>query len=124
MSEESKLNANGNKRGMSPNSRKQLEKRNNKGNSHAKGLTITTAIRGMLDEPCPERWLQVEDKDKGLTWRQAIARSLLAHAVQGKQGAVSELLDRLEGKVTQPVESSGKLTIEWVYQDRVKNGTE
>lgn len=114
------VNKNGNRRGMNPNSRKNLEKRNNKGNNNAKGLTITSAIRGMLDKPCDERWLYVEDKGKGITWRQAIAKSLLSHAVQGKQGAVSELLDRLEGKVTQPLggEGGGPVTIRVVYDDR------
>lgn len=102
-SNDKQLNSNGDRRGMSPNSRKNLEKRSLKGNNNAKSLTITTTIRGMLDEPCPERWLHAEDKNKGLTWRQAIAGTILAGAVAGKPGIISELLDRLEGKVSQPI---------------------
>ena len=117
MTTEKQLNRNGDKRGMSPNSRKNLEKRNLKGNNNAKGLTITSAIRVMLDEPCDERWLHIEDKGKKITWRQALAKSLLAHAVQGKQGAVSELLDRIEGKVTQPVAQEGTVTLLVKYDD-------
>jgi len=99
-----KLNGNGDRRGMNPKSRENLEKRNLNGNNHAsKDYSITSAVRKIIDEPVEERWLHVEDKGKGITWRQAIAKSLLVHALQGKQGAVSELLDRLEGKVPAPV---------------------
>jgi len=113
------LNRNGDRRGMSPQSRENLEKGRRNGRGKKKDNTITSTARGMLDELCPERWLHIDDKGKGLTWRQAIAKSLLAHAVMGKQGAISELLDRLEGKVTQPIggEGGGPVILKVVYDD-------
>jgi len=66
------LNRKGNRRGMHrhPNSMKNLEKRNLKGNSNAKkDYSITRIIKEMLDDPAEERWLEVEDKGKDLTWR-------------------------------------------------------
>jgi hypothetical protein len=115
------LNSHGDMRGMSPNSRKNLEKRNLKGNNNAKSLTITSTIRSMLDDLCPERWLPVEDKDKGLTYRQAIAKTILNAAVSGKPGIISELLDRLEGKVVQPIGGEGGQPIEVNigYRDKI-----
>lgn len=99
-----KLNKNGDSRGMSPASRRNLEDgRNKEGRKTEKELSITSTMRGMLDELCPERWLHVEDKGKGLTYRQAVAKTILNGAVAGKPGIISELLDRLEGKVTQPI---------------------
>ena len=88
---------------MSPNSQKNLGK-GRKGNNHAKkDYSITRIIKEMLDDTCPERWLEVEDKHEGLTWRQAIAKRLLIEAVRGNAKVSSELLDRLEGKVSLPV---------------------
>ena len=98
------LNRNGNKRGMSPNSRKNLEN-GRKGNNHAnKDYSITRIVKEMIDEPAEERFLDVHDKDKKLTWRQAIALRILRDGVTGKY---NELLDRLEGKVLQPIGGEG-----------------
>jgi hypothetical protein len=94
------LNRNGNRRGMSPKSRKNLEK-GRQGNNHAKkDYSITRIVKEMIDDPAEERFLDVQDKDKGLTWRQAIALRMLRDGVGGKYG---ELLDRIEGKVAQPI---------------------
>lgn len=109
------LNKNGDHRGMSPQSRKNLENGRKNGKGKLQGPSITITMRGMLDEPCPERWLHVEDKGKGLTWRQAIAKTILSGAAMGKPGIIGELLDRLEGKVTQPVTSEGEITLRVKY---------
>jgi len=98
------LNKNGNRRGMSPNSRKNLEK-GREGNNHAnKDYSITRIVKEKIDEPAEERWLDAHDKGKGLTWREAIALRMLRDSVGGKY---SELLDRVEGKVTQPIAGEG-----------------
>lgn len=103
------LNKNGNRRGMHghPNSRKNLELGRKKNKRTAKDYSITRLIKEMLDDPASERWLEVEDKGKELTWRQAIAKRILIEAVKGNAKVTSELLDRLEGKVTQPIGGEG-----------------
>lgn len=103
-------NRNGNKRGMNPNSRKNLEK-GREGNNHAKkDYSVTRIVKEWLDKPAEERFIDVQDKEKGLSWRQAIALRMLRDAVGGKYG---ELLDRLEGKVTQPIEAQVKGDVVW-----------
>lgn len=103
MVETNGLNRNGNRRGMSQKSQNNLHPRL-KGNNHAKkDYSITRIIKEMLDQPAVERWLEVEDKGKELTWRQAIAQRILIEAAKGNAKVTSELLDRLEGKVTQPI---------------------
>jgi len=100
---EKPLNSKGNRRGMSLKSQKNLGKGRN-GNNHAnKDYSITRIIKTMLDEPAEERWLETEDKHKKFTWRQAIAKRMLIEAVKGNSRITSDLLDRLEGKVTQPI---------------------
>jgi len=98
-----KLNSNGNKRGMSPNSRKNLDLGRKHNNRTQKDYSITRIIKDMLDQPAEERWLEVEDKGKKFTWRQAIAKRILIESVKGNAKVTSELLDRIEGKVTQPI---------------------
>ena len=113
--EEQQLNRNGNRRGMSENSHRNLGVYL-KGNGHAKkDYSITRIIKEMIDDTCPERWLEVEDKGSGLTYRQAIAKRILIEAARGNAKVFSELLDRLEGKITQPVASEGEIQIRVVY---------
>ena len=100
---EERLNTSGNRRGMSPSSRGNLALGRKPNNRTAKDYSITRIIKEMLDLPAEERWLEVEDKNKGMTWRQAIAKRLLIEAVRGNAKVSSELLDRLEGKVSLPV---------------------
>lgn len=110
-SNETQLNRNGNRRGMHhhPNSLKNLEKRNNKGNSHAKkDYSLARIVKEMVDDPAPERWLEVEDKGKGLTYRQGIAKRILIESLKGNAKIISELFERLDGKVTlPPIELTG-----------------
>lgn len=116
MVDEAQLNRNGNKRGMHghPNSRKNLELGRKPNHRTAKDYSITRIVKEMLDEPAVERWLEVEDKNKGLTWRQAIAKRLLIESVRGNAKVTGELLDRLEGKVTQPVEAYVKTDVTFI----------
>jgi hypothetical protein len=117
------LNKNGNKRGMSPNSRKNLDN-GRKGNNHAKkDFSITRVVKEMLDDAAEEQWLEVGDKHKGVTWRQAVAKRILVEAVRGNTRAISDLLDRLEGKVTQPIggEGGGPVILKVVYDDSNEN---
>lgn len=103
-----KLNKNGKSQGIHPNSLKNLHPRL-KGNNHAKkDYSITRIIKEMLDQPAVERWLEVEDKHKEITWRQAIAKRILIEAVKGNAKVTGELLDRLEGKVTQTIAGEGE----------------
>ncbi len=113
------LNRNGNKRGLSPNSRKNLALGRKPNKRTQKDYSITRIIKEMLDEPAMERWLEVEDKAKGLTWRQAIAKRILIEAVRGNAKVTAELLDRLEGKVSQPVsgENGEPITLKVIYDN-------
>jgi hypothetical protein len=63
-------------------------------------LSLTDELRRQIDEPCPHK--------PGLTWRQAVVRRLMELAVAGDIRAQSELWDRLDGKVPQQQEVTGK----------------
>jgi len=81
----------------------------NRGNPNAKGrppneLSITNLQREMLSQPCPYA--------DGKTWAQWLARRGMEMAGEN-QGYYRELMDRLEGKVTQPV--SGDIDSEVVF---------
>jgi hypothetical protein len=114
---EERLNKSGDRRGLSANSRKNLDKGRKSNKRTAKDYSITRIVKDMLDDPASERWLEVEDKGKQLTWRQAIAKRLLIEAARGNAKVSSELLDRLEGKVTQPVQSEGEIVLRVKYDD-------
>jgi len=93
------------KRGEHPNSLKNLEKgRFKKGEvSNPRGrppkeLCITSILREQLGEPCPYA--------PGKTWAEWVARRALELAGENPT-YYRELLDRLEGKVVQPVGGEG-----------------
>ena len=95
---EGQLNSNGNRRGMSPNSRKNLVLAW-KANNHAKkDCSITRIQRDMLPLPCPYA--------QGKTWAEWLAERGMALAAENV-AYYRELLDRLEGKVTQPISGEG-----------------
>ena len=66
-----------------------------------KDYSITSLAKELLDQPADERFLS--PSDYGKTWRQAIAKALLVGALKLNPGIMKELLDRLEGKPTQPI---------------------
>lgn len=117
MAEDKKLNKAGDKRGLSPSSRDNLLLGRKTNHRTKKDYSITRIVKSMLDEQAVERWLEVEDKNKQLTWRQAIAKRVLIEAVKGNAKVTSELLDRLEGKVTQPIAGEGEFTFRVVYDN-------
>jgi len=101
MDKDKQLNSNGNRRGMSPNSRKNLDE-GRKGNNHGKGdISITHIQRGMLGELCPYA------KDPTWTWAYAIAEAEMRDAIDNQKSRDS-IKDRLEGKVTQPIAPVGE----------------
>ncbi len=109
-------NRHGNRRGVHPNSQKNLEAGRKKlAELHKNGLgvkhgdySIMRIVKEMLDQPADERWLHIEDKGKGITWRQAIAKALLVGALRGLPTATTQLFDRLEGKVGEKLDVTTK----------------
>ena len=102
------LNKSGNKRGMSLNSHKNIVKalETLKNNNHAeKAISITRIQRDMMGELCPYA------KNPTWTWAYAIAEAGMKDALT-EEKARENIKDRLEGKVTVPVENTGKVTIE------------
>jgi len=98
------LNSNGNRRGMSPNSRKNLDI-GRKGNNHAKAdISVTCIQREMLGKVCPYA------KDPTWTWAYALAEAGMRDALT-EEKARENLKDRLEGKVTQPTSGEGTYTL-------------
>ena len=88
------LNKAGNRRGLSQNSLKNLHPRL-KGNNHAKTeFSITRKQREMLPLPCPYA--------PNMTWLEWLAERGMALAGENAT-YYKELMDRLEGKVTQPI---------------------
>lgn len=97
------LNSNGNRRGMSPKSREALASGRKQNHRAKKDYSITRILKEMANDLAPERWLEVEDKGKGYTYRQAAARRIWLDVIRGNAKITGELLDRLEGKITQPI---------------------
>lgn len=60
-----------------------------------KGRSITAILRRMLDEA---------DAATGRTMAEAIAEAIIVKAALGDAKLIREVLDRTEGKVTQPVD--------------------
>ena len=111
-STEGQLNRNGDRRGMSLSSQKNLlgvQGIGNPKNNHAKKeLSITRKQREMLPLPCP----YAPDK----TWVEWLAERGMSLAGENAT-YYKELLDRLEGKVTQPVSGEGTITLRVKYDD-------
>lgn len=102
-STENQLNKNGKPQGMHPNSRVNLDRGRVTNHRTKKDCSITRILKDMANDVAVERWLEVEDKGKGLSWRQAVAKRMWIEATRGNAKVQAELLDRLEGKVTQPI---------------------
>jgi hypothetical protein len=92
------VNRNGNKRGMHPNSRKNLKPRWKPGESgNPNGLSITARQKLMMAEVCPF-------DNKNRTWLDALAEAGMRLALV-QASAMANLQDRHEGKVVQPIEA-------------------
>lgn len=96
------LNKHGNKRGMHPNSLKNLEKRVSWKPGHSGnpgGHSITQRQQQMMSEACPF-------DAQGRTWLESLAEGGMRQALTTPV-ALSNLQDRHEGKVTLPVSGEG-----------------
>lgn len=105
-------NKSGDGRGMSPNSLKNLGKGRVGNNFANKDYSVTRIVKEKIDDVAEDRWLHASDQGKKITWREAIALRMLRDAVCGKYG---ELLERLEGKVSQPIQVPTEVTIRVKY---------
>ena len=115
---ESQSNRNGNRRGMHPNSRKNLKPgfhKGKSGNAGGRPNPLTSLIREMIDQDADYIAYGALPTDK--TWKQLIARAILRKASDGDVSMVNTLLDRLEGKVVQPLGGEGgkPIVIKVVY---------
>lgn len=107
--QENQLNKNGNKRGMHPNSQKNLKP--NLGGRPRKDCSLTSILKEEINKIPP-------GEKQGRSWRQLLVLAWLTGAMKNPV-LLKELLDRLEGKVTQPIagEGGGPVTIKVVYDN-------
>ena len=106
---EKPLNGKGNRRGMHPNSIKNLEngrqKWHNPNGRPRKEVCLTSQLKTLLTE-VP----QIKGKDgtlNELTGVQLVALAWFKGLMQGNPTLLKEALERLEGKVSQPLEHTG-----------------
>jgi len=95
------LNRNGDERGMSPESRKNLELGRKTNHRAQKDISITRIQEEMLDQLCPYA------EDPTWTWARTIAVAGLREALTDEK-ARENLKDRVEGKVALPIQPVGK----------------
>lgn len=100
-------------KGKHPNSLKNLKPqvkggpaRNPHGRPHNR-LSLTVIAREKLEEVCPY-------DSQGRTWKEYLVDRWMAQALENPV-YFRELIERLEGKVTQPVEAGGVVTLRVVY---------
>ena len=114
------LNRKGDRRGMHPNARAAIQPAPNpikKGEvRNPQGFSVTSRVKLAIarDDVCPY-------DPQGRVWGEALKDSMLRQALNKVDG-MRELLDRTEGKVTQPVDAEGKLEITYkvIYDDSGK----
>jgi len=119
----SQLNTEKKERKINPNSLKNLkpfkkgEVRNPNGRP-TKDYSITTIIKEMLDLPCDAA---IPGADGVKTWRQLVAKAILYGSAKGQPQMVSQLLDRVEGKITQPIggENGNPIEVDIDYRDKL-----
>ena len=81
-----------------------------------KELSITDALRTLMDEVPTIKIGSTVNTDK--TWAQLVALGMLLKATKGDASMAREIIDRLEGKVAQPVTGADgeRLTFNLVVQ--------
>ena len=67
-----------------------------------KAISITSLVKEILDE-VPEEVKPGVKNTEGKTWAELVAVTLVRGAVEGNSAHLKELLERMEGKVTQPI---------------------
>ena len=103
----------GNRRGMNPNSRKNLippvpgEIRNHKGRPKNQ-LSLTAALRAMATQEVPDWLLKPAEMGQHLTYAEALAVSIWRAGLQGQPAAWAILYERLEGRVTETIDVTSK----------------
>lgn len=105
VSSDKQLNNRGDKRGIHPNSLKNLEIAREKGFKKGKsgnpnGQSLTALVKMLLKE-VPD--IKIGGKRNTKTWRQLIAQAWLVGSYQGNATLFKELLERIEGKVALPI---------------------
>ena len=108
-------------RGTHPNTQKALKEHGFKpgrsGNPNGRPtneLSITNVCRDMLPQVCPF-------DSEGRTWAQYIAYRMMAQSIQNVN-CLRELLERLEGKVTQPIEGTITTDVNFTIGKGYANG--
>jgi hypothetical protein len=112
------------KKGKSGNDAKKFSSTNQPAHcGRPKGKSLTTILKEMLECEAPEsvtnneyiqQYIKRYSKSKKLTHKQAVMLKMMHSAeALGDMKAIVEILDRTEGKVTQPIEGNGiiKITI-------------
>jgi len=95
MKTEKKLNRNGDTRGLHPNSLKNLKPNPGNNGRPKNEWSLTYLAREKLLGPCPY-------DPKGRTWRECLVERWLSQSLENVS-YFNQLMDRLEGKVTQPI---------------------
>lgn len=109
MEETNKLNSFGNRRGMSANSRENLSKPGHTNNPNGR-LPSSLSIISLVKEELARVPTLAEDGFDGKGHNNAwwIARNAVRDARKGDRTARQDVWDRVEGKVTIPIEPVGK----------------
>ena len=104
------------KRGMHPNSLANLRPFQNGNKANPKGrppkdVSLTSLLKVEIEKVPP-------GEKQGRTWRQLLVLAWLSGAMKNAV-LMKELLDRLEGKVTQPIggEGGGEIILRVVYDN-------
>lgn len=69
-------------------------------------MSLTAELRRQLGEPCPY-------SDRGETWNQYLVRRWLGQAAENAW-FFKELIERIEGKVTEKLEADVKSDVRWI----------
>jgi hypothetical protein len=70
-----------------------------------KGSGLLGTLRKTIEKTCPA------DKKKR-TWKELVVMATIQHAIKGNPAALREVWERLEGKLTQPINHRGTITSE------------
>lgn len=111
------MNSNGNRRGMHPNSRKNLRPNRN-GRLPAK-LSLTSLTKLELARIPTMEEDGFEGKGQSNAWW--IARNAVRDARKGDKSARQEIWERIEGKVSQPIETPADKPLEVRVIEKVKD---
>ena len=112
--EQTRLNKHGNRRGMHPNSLKNMSKPGDLHNPRARGTYISLIPLLKIElKRVPDKGPDGKPNTKKRTYAQLIARIMVEEAVDGNLPMIRDILDRVDGKPVQSVSgpSGGPLEI-------------